>query len=99
MIGTDFQPAARMNPVTLRFAGDLEHDFIEDYYEKSLKLLRQGGLIAIDNVLWGGDVADPAINDENTTVLRELNAKLQHDERVTISMLPIGDGLTLARKR
>ncbi len=69
------------------------------YYEMSLKLLRTGGLIAIDNVLWDGDVADLSVNDANTVVLRELNAKLHGDERVTLSMLPLGDGLTLAKKR
>jgi len=69
------------------------------YYELSLKLLREGGLIAIDNVLWGGKVALPEYNDDNTLVIRELNEKLLKDERVTISMVPIGDGLTLARKK
>jgi predicted O-methyltransferase YrrM len=69
------------------------------YYEKSLDLLRPGGLIAIDNVLWGGGVADPSMNDKNTAAIRALNAVLLQDQRVTLSMLPIGDGLTLARKR
>ncbi len=69
------------------------------YYEMSLRLVRPGGLIAIDNVLWDGDVADFSITDAKTVVLRELNAKLHTDERITISMLPLGDGLTLARKR
>jgi predicted O-methyltransferase YrrM len=70
-----------------------------NYYEMSLALLRTGGLVAIDNVLWDGDVADLNVTDANTTVLRELNASLHIDQRVTLSMLPIGDGLTLARKR
>ncbi|MEO8400192.1 MAG: class I SAM-dependent methyltransferase [Gammaproteobacteria bacterium] len=70
-----------------------------DYYEKSLNLVRVGGLIAIDNVLWGGDVADPAMNDKNTAMIRRVNDVLLQDERVTLSMVPIGDGLTLARKR
>lgn len=69
------------------------------YYEMSLKLLRPGGVIAIDNVLWDGDVADPNNQEKNTLAIRELNAKVHHDERVSMSMLPIGDGLTLARKR
>jgi predicted O-methyltransferase YrrM len=69
------------------------------YYEKSLALIRVGGLIAVDNVLWDCDVADSAINDENTIAIRELNTKIHTDERVTLSMLPIGDGLTLARKK
>ncbi len=70
-----------------------------DYYEKSLQLLRRGGLIAIDNVLWDGDVANPTVNDAPTRAIRAINSKLLKDERVTLSLLPIGDGLTLARKR
>ena len=69
------------------------------YFERCLKLVRQGGLIAIDNTLWSGRVADPAIQDIDTVKIRELNASLKVDARVTLSMLPIGDGLTLARKR
>lgn len=69
------------------------------YYERSLALLRRGGLIAIDNVLWGGRVADPAIQDSDTVIIRQLNEKILMDERVTMTMLPIGDGLTLARKK
>lgn len=68
------------------------------YYEKSLQLLRQGGLIAIDNVLWDGKVADDNEQDDNTNAIRAINTKLMSDMRVTISMVPIGDGLTLARK-
>ncbi|HEY3520315.1 MAG TPA: class I SAM-dependent methyltransferase [Rhodanobacteraceae bacterium] len=68
------------------------------YYECCLKLLRAGGLIAIDNVLWGGDVARPA-KDEDTRALQALNDKLHRDERIDLAMLPIGDGLTLAAKR
>jgi predicted O-methyltransferase YrrM len=70
----------------------------DGYYEKSLVLLRQGGLIAIDNVLWDGAVADPSVNDDNTVAIRNLNAKIKEDKRVSISLLPLGDGLTLARK-
>lgn len=69
------------------------------YYEKALQLVRPGGLILIDNVLWDGHVADPAIQDENTVAIRELNAKLFKDKRITLSLVPIADGLTLARKR
>jgi predicted O-methyltransferase YrrM len=68
------------------------------YFERCLGLLRTGGLIAIDNVLWSGRVAVPA-QDEDTAALQELNRALHRDERVDLSMLPIGDGLTLARKR
>lgn len=69
------------------------------YYELCLKLIRRGGVIAIDNTLWGGDVADPAVTDEDTVAIRELNDALHSDSRVDISLLPIGDGLTLALKR
>jgi predicted O-methyltransferase YrrM len=68
------------------------------YYERCLQLLRVGGLIAIDNVLWGGAVAHPA-TDADTVALQRLNDKLLRDQRVELSMLPIGDGLTLLRKR
>lgn len=68
------------------------------YYERCLALLRQGGVIGIDNVLWGGRVADDAVEDEDTQAIRALNAKVRDDARVDIAMLPVGDGLTLARK-
>jgi len=73
----------------------------DNYYERCLHLLRPGGLIAIDNVLWGGSVASPSSGDdsESTVALRALNEKLHNDERIDLSLLPIGDGLTLARKR
>lgn len=69
------------------------------YYEKCLDLLRPGGLIALDNTLWGGKVADASVNDADTTALRALNEKLYADERIDLCMVPIGDGLTLCRKR
>jgi predicted O-methyltransferase YrrM len=68
------------------------------YFERSLQLLRKGGLLAIDNVLWGGEVANPAAVDEDTRAIRALNDRVAADDRVSISMLPLGDGLTLARK-
>ncbi len=68
------------------------------YYERCLKLVRPGGLIALDNVLWGGRVAADAV-DEDTRALQQLNRKLHRDQRVDLAMLPIGDGLTLARRR
>lgn len=71
----------------------------EGYYESALELLRPGGLIMIDNVLWSGRVADPAENDPDTAAIRSLNEKLHADSRVTLSMLSIGDGVTLALKR
>ena len=69
------------------------------YYEHCLVLLRPGGLLAVDNVLWEGKVADATVTDENTEAIRVFNARISGDERVTLSMLPVGDGLTLARKR
>lgn len=69
------------------------------YYELSLELLRSGGVVAIDNVLWGGRVADPREKDTSTLAIREINELIYHDRRVEMSMLPIGDGLTLARKK
>jgi len=69
------------------------------YVEFALELLRPGGLLAVDNVLWNGAVADPAIEDADTVALRKVNARLCADERVDIAMVPIADGLTLARKR
>lgn len=77
---------------------DADKTAYDGYYERCLQLLRPGGLIAIDNVLWGGSVAR-ANADPDTAALRALNHKLHGDERVDLSMLPIGDGLTLARKR
>jgi predicted O-methyltransferase YrrM len=69
------------------------------YYERTVSLLRPGGLCMIDNVLWDGRVADLAVTDADTVAIRELNGKIHGDARVTVSMVPIGDGLTLARKR
>ncbi len=69
------------------------------YYERCLTLLRRGGVIGIDNVLWGGRVADADANDDDTRAIRALNEKVNADARVDAAMLPIGDGLTLAVKR
>jgi caffeoyl-CoA O-methyltransferase len=87
-------------------AGDFDFAFIDadksaydGYYERCLTLVRRGGLIAIDNVLWSGAVADPDRQDADTAALRALNQKIHGDDRVSLSLLPIGDGLTLARKR
>ncbi len=78
---------------------DADKPGYDGYYERGLSLLRSGGLIAIDNVLWSGTVADPTDTDPSTETLRALNDKIVADERVDVSMLPLGDGLTLARKR
>ena len=69
------------------------------YYERLMKLIRPGGLIAVDNTLWGGDVADPANRDPDTVALREFNDRLLADPRIDLSLLPLADGLTLARRR
>jgi predicted O-methyltransferase YrrM len=69
-----------------------------EYYELCLKLVRSGGVVLIDNVLWYGQVADPTVTDKRTTILRELNLTIHQDQRVELVMLPIGDGLTIARK-
>ena len=78
---------------------DAEKTEYADYYERVLELLRPGGLAAIDNVLWNGRVVDPERNDDDTNAIRAFNEALKGDERVTLSMVPIADGLTLARKR
>ena len=87
-------------------AGRFDFAFIDadkgnylEYYERCLKLLRPGGLIAVDNTLWSGDVANPENQKADTVSLRAFNDALHHDERVDIALLPIGDGVTLARKR
>jgi len=69
------------------------------YVERSLALLRQGGLLAIDNTLWEGEVADPAVRHSDVDAIRAVNEALHNDERVDLSLLPLADGLTLARKR
>jgi caffeoyl-CoA O-methyltransferase len=77
---------------------DADKTGYDAYYERCLQLLRPGGLIAIDNTLWSGSVARPA-KDADTLALQQLNTKLRDDQRVDLSLLPIGDGLTLARRR
>jgi predicted O-methyltransferase YrrM len=71
----------------------------DEYYEHGLKLVRRGGLIAVDNVLWGGKVIDSTDESADTAAIRALNRKIHDDSRVEASMVPIGDGLTLALKR
>jgi predicted O-methyltransferase YrrM len=78
---------------------DADKSNYENYYERALKLVRPGGLIAIDNTIWSGRVVDPNESDADTVAIRELNEKLYRDERVALSMLTVGDGLTLAMKR
>ena len=77
---------------------DANKSSYDHYYEGAFNLLRSGGLMLIDNVLWGGEVAKPAANDRATASLRALNAKIHADTRVSIAMIPIADGVTLVRK-
>ena len=78
---------------------DADKSNYNNYYERSLQLVRPGGLIAVDNTLWYGRVADPDMQDNRTKQIRALNEKVRNDERVMMSLLPIGDGLLLAVKR
>ena len=77
---------------------DADKSNYDNYYEQCLELIRPGGLIAIDNVLWSGKVADTEIQDNQTNKIRDLNRKLHEDSRITLSLVPIADGLTLAIK-
>jgi caffeoyl-CoA O-methyltransferase len=76
---------------------DADKSNYDGYYERGLRLVRPGGLIAIDNVLWGGSVANAERSDTDTRAIRALNEKIHTDQRVQAVLLPIGDGLTLAR--
>lgn len=78
---------------------DADKTNYQNYYERCLKLVRRGGLIAVDNTLWYGRVIDRRDRTADTRAIRAFNRKLRADRRVDISMVPIGDGLTLARKR
>jgi len=107
-IDLKLQPATRTLEDLLKAgqAGTFDFAFIDAdkenypaYYELVMKLVRSGGLILVDNTLWSGKVADPSEKDASTEVMRKLNDTVHRDERVDASLLPIGDGLTLARKR
>ncbi len=78
---------------------DADKQNYPNYYERALTLLRSGGLIAVDNVLWSGRVTDLEDADKRTIAIREFNQKIHHDQRVAVSMLSIADGLTLALKQ
>jgi predicted O-methyltransferase YrrM len=78
---------------------DADKGNYENYYDRALQLVRSGGLIAIDNVLWGGRVADAQDQDKITNTIRAFNRKLAEDDRVWLSLVPIADGLTLALKK
>jgi predicted O-methyltransferase YrrM len=89
-----------------RQAGTFDFAFIDadkgnyqNYFDRAIQLVRKGGVIAIDNVLWSGRVADPSVKDADTVAIRAFNAKLHEDERVFVSMLPLRDGVSLAFKK
>ncbi|MBA2492021.1 MAG: class I SAM-dependent methyltransferase [Gammaproteobacteria bacterium] len=77
---------------------DADKENYHNYYERCLELMRPGGLVAVDNTLWGGSVAESDKTDAETEAIRRFNERLYDDKRVSISLVPIGDGLTLARK-
>jgi predicted O-methyltransferase YrrM len=106
----EFRPGRASETLSALIAEGAENDFdfafidadkrgLDDYYEKSLRLVRPGGLITVDNTLWHGKVADPEVVDDDTRAIRGFNAKVFDDQRVSLSLVPIGDGLTLLRKR
>lgn len=112
--GVDDRIELRLGPAltTLRelvsdgHAGTFDFAFVDadkegyvDYYELGLVLLRSGGVLALDNTLWGGSVADPSDQSHDTGAIRALNERIHQDERVTMTLLPVGDGLTLVCKR
>ena len=78
---------------------DADKSNYDNYYERSLQLVRPGGLMVIDNVLWSGRVANVQDTQRRTQTIRELNKKIHHDHRITLSMLPVADGLTLVMKK
>jgi caffeoyl-CoA O-methyltransferase len=78
---------------------DADKETYDTYYEQSLRLLRPGGVVALDNVFRGGRVADPDVEDESVRAIQRLNEKIHDDERVDLSVLPLADGVTLAMKR
>ena len=94
----DRMAAGREAPFDFAFI-DADKSNYDAYYEHALKLLRRGGVIALDNMLWSGAVADPSINDPDTSALRTLNAKIQGDERVDMALATIADGVMLVWKR
>ncbi len=78
---------------------DADKQNYDNYYERALQLVRKGGLIIFDNMLWYGKVADPGVQDADTVALRSLNEKLHRDERVFVSLIAVGDGMSLAIKQ
>ncbi|MBA4063271.1 MAG: SAM-dependent methyltransferase [Isosphaera sp.] len=98
-VGPALDTLRTLAPGTFDYAFvDADKANYDAYYERCLELVRPGGLVAVDNTLWDGKVADPAATDADTAAIRALNAKLHGDTRVSLSVLPFADGLTLARK-
>ena len=93
-----FIDQGKQNTFDLAFIDADKHNN-PNYFEKALTLVKPGGLIMVDNTLWGGQVADETVNDADTQAIRAFNERLLEDKRVDISLLPISDGLTLALKR
>jgi predicted O-methyltransferase YrrM len=77
---------------------DADKERYVQYYERAYDLVRQGGLVVVDNVLWAGRVADPSHTDDETAGIRRLNERIREDDRVEHSLVPIGDGYSLVRK-
>jgi len=78
---------------------DADKENLPNYHERCLQLVRRGGAVLYDNVLWGGSVVDPDDQEPSTQAIRQLNAQIHADERVDVVLVPIGDGLTIARRR
>ncbi len=98
LVSLDAMIAVDEAPFDLAFI-DADKTNYDNYYERALKLMRPGGLIAFDNMLWSGAVADPAVTDPDTLALKALNEKIHADERVDMALATIGDGVMLARIR
>ena len=90
--------SGEQNSIDMMFV-DADKSNYDTYYELGLRLLRPGGLMLLDNVLWSGRVADPLVKDEDTEALRAINKKVSDDQRVERVLLPLADGLNLIRKR
>jgi predicted O-methyltransferase YrrM len=88
----------KVEPFDVAFI-DADKENVGTYFELCLQLVRTGGLILVDNVLWGGEVANPEVKDADTVALRTLNARTARDDRVDVALVPICDGLLIARKR
>jgi caffeoyl-CoA O-methyltransferase len=94
----DHLAAENATPFDMAFI-DADKRSVDEYYERALQLLRPGGFVLVDNVLWDGAVLDAATRDEDTIALRRLNSKAGDDPRVEVALVPICDGLLIARKK